>query len=156
MHEQMLLIFVVMLKGKAMFSTILKIFLSVFCIACFLLLLFLLIEYLVWSSSVSDTAPELTFDAFKKLYTLNPSKWKLFSNYVVYCPNGDMDDESMVIEFKHFFDVIKYKSFRDKLKANRKELERIRKEKEFLEYIQNDINIYREENLAEMKRVLQL
>ena len=138
-----------------MFSTILEIFLSVLCVACFLLLLFLLIEYSDWSSGVSDTAPELTFDAFKKLYALNPSKWKLLSNYVVYYPNGDMDDESMVIEFKHFLDAIRYESLRDKLRANRKELERIRKEKEFLGYVQNDINTYREENLAEIKRVLQ-
>lgn len=117
--------------------------------------IFLLVEYLDWSSGVSDTAPELTFDAFKKLYVLNPSKWKFSSNYVVYYPNGDMDDESIVIEFKHFLDAKRYESFLDKLKTNRKELERIRKEKEFLGYIQNDINTYREENLAEMKRILQ-
>lgn len=120
------------------------------------LFIFLLVEYLEWSSGVSDTAPELTFDAFKKLYVLNPSKWSFFSNYVVYYPNGDMGDESsIVIEFKHFLDVKRYKSFRDKLETDKEELERIRKEKEFLGYIQNDINTYREENLAEMKRILQ-
>lgn len=119
------------------------------------LFIFLLVEYLDWSSGVSDTAPKLTFDAFKKLYVLNPSKWKFFSNYVVYYPNGYMDDESIVIEFKHFLDVKRYKSFRDKLETDKEELERIRKEKEFLGYIQNDINTYREENLAEMKRILQ-
>ena len=133
----MLLIFAVMLKGKTMFSTILEIFLLVLCVVCFLLLLFLLIEYSDWSSGVSDTAPELTFDAFKKLYALNPSKWKLLSNYVVYYPNGDIETEgkSIVIEFKHFVDVIKYEIFQDKLRVNKEELERIRIEKEFLEYI---------------------
>lgn len=138
-----------------MFSTIWEMLLGIFIALCFLLFLFLLVEYLDWSGGVSDTAPELTFDAFKKLYVLNPSKWNFSSNYVVYYPNGDMDDEPMVIEFKHFLDAIRYESFRDKLETNRKELERIRKRKEFLGYIQNDINTYREENLAEMKRVLQ-
>ena len=154
----MLLIFAVMLKGKAMFSTILEIFLLVLCVACFLLLLFLLIEYSDWSSGVSDTAPKLTFDAFKKLYVLNPSKWEFFSNYVVYYPNGDIETEgkSIVIEFKHFVDVIRYEIFQDKLRVNEEELERIRREKEFLEYIQNDIDTYREENLAEIKKILQL
>ena len=121
----------------------------------FTLFIFLLVEYLDWSSGISSTAPKLTFDAFKKLYVLNPSKWKFFSNYVVYCPNGDIDDEPIVIEFKHFLDAKRYESFRDKLETDKEELERIRKEKEFLGYIQNDINIYREENLAEMKRILQ-
>ena len=55
----------------------------------------------------------------------------------------------------HFRDVIRYKLFRNKVEANKEELERIRKEKEFLGYVQNDINTYREENLAEMKRILQ-
>ena len=118
-------------------------------------MLFLLVEYLDWSSGVSDTAPKLTFDAFKKLYVLNPSKWEFYSNYVVYYPNGETDNKSMVIEFKHFRDAVRYKFFRDRFEANREELERIKKEKEFLGYIQNDINTYREENLAEMKRILQ-
>ena len=121
----------------------------------FTLFIFLLVEYLDWSSGISSTAPKLTFDAFKKLYVLNPSKWKFFSNYVVYCPNGDIDDEPIVIEFKHLLDKKRYESFRDKLETDKEELERIRKEKEFLGYIQNDINTYREENLAEMKRILQ-
>ena len=76
----------------------------------------------------------------------------------MYYPNGDIETEgkSIVIEFKHFVDVIKYEIFQDKLRVNKEELERIRIEKEFLEYIQNDINMYREENLEEIKKILQL
>jgi len=133
----------------------LVVFLTVLSLVGFLLLLWTFIEYLDWSSGISSTALRLTFNAFEKLYALNSSKWKFFSNYVVYYPNGDTDNETMVIEFLHFHDVVRYKFFRDRLEANKEELERIRKEKEFLRYIQNDINTYREENLAEMKRVLQ-
>ena len=133
----------------------LVVLLTVLSLVGFLLLLWTFVEYLDWSSGISSTAPRLTFNAFEKLYALNSSKWKFFSNYVVYYPNGDIDNETMVIEFLHFHDVVRYKFFRDRLEANREELERIRKEKEFLGYVQNDINTYREENLAEMKRILQ-
>ena len=133
----------------------LVVLLTVLSLVGFLLLLWTFVEYLDWSSGISSTAPRLTFNAFEKLYALNSSKWKFFSNYVVYYPNGDIDNETMVIEFLHFHDVVRYKIFRDRLEANKEELERIRKEKEFLGYVQNDINTYREENLAEMKRILQ-
>ncbi len=133
----------------------LVVFLTVLSLVGFLLLLWTLVEYLDWSSGISSTAPRLTFNAFEKLYALNSSKWKFFSNYVVYYPNGGTDNETMVIEFLHFHDVVRYKFFRDRLEANKEELERIRKEKEFLGYVQNDINTYREENLREMKRILE-
>ena len=131
----------------------LVVFLTVLSLVGFLLLLWTFVEYLDWSSGISSTAPRLTFNAFEKLYALNSSKWEFRSNYVVYYPNDD--NKLMVIEFKHFSDAVRYKIFRDRLEANKEELERIRKEKEFLGYIQNDINKYREENLVEMKRVLQ-
>lgn len=131
-----------------------EILLAVLLVVGFMLLLWLLVEFLDWNSGISSTAPRLTFNAFEKLYALNPSKWNFCPNYVRYCPDGD-EYKSMVVEFKHFRDVIRYKLFKDKVEANKEELERIRKEKEFLEYVQNDINTYREENLAEMKRILQ-
>ena len=133
----------------------LVVFLTVLSLVGFLLLLWTLVEYLDWSSGISSTAPRLTFNAFEKLYALNSSKWKFFSNYVVYYPNGGTDNETMVIEFLHFHDVVRYKFFRDRLEANKEELERIRKEQEFLGYEQNIITTHREENLREMKRILE-
>ena len=103
----------------------LVVFLTVLSLVGFLLLLWTLVEYLDWSSGISSTAPRLTFNAFEKLYALNSSKWKFFSNYVVYYPNGGTDNETMVIEFLHFHDVVRYKFFRDRLEANKEELERI-------------------------------
>ena len=132
-----------------------EVLLAVLLVVGFVFFILMFVEYLDWSSGISNTTPRLTFNAFEKLYVLNPSKWRFFSNYVVYCPNDDMDN-TFVIEFKHFCDAVRYKIFRDRLEANKEELERTRKEKEFLRYIQNDINTYREENLAEIKRTLEV
>jgi hypothetical protein len=115
----------------------------------------LFVEYLDWCPGASCTSPRLTFSAFKKLYVLNPSKWDLYSSYVVYHPFGNADLKYITVEFKHFRDAIKYMRFHDTLEANEQQLERIKMEKEFLEYMQDDINTFREENIAEMKRILQ-
>ena len=146
------MIIVVMQRGLVIVSSI-EILLVVLLVVGFVFFILMFVEYLDWSSGISNTSPRLTFNAFEKLYALNSSKWEFYSNYVVYCPNDD--NKPIVIEFKHFSDAVRYKIFRDRLEANKEELERIRKEKEFLGYIQNDINTYREENLAEIKRVLQ-
>lgn len=130
-----------------------EVLLAVLLVVGFVFFILMFVEYLDWKSGISNTAPRLTFNAFEKLYALNSSKWEFRSNYVVYYPNDD--NKLIVIEFKHFSDVVRYKFFRDRLEANKEELERIRKEKEFFWYVQNDINTYREENLAEMKRFLQ-
>ena len=148
------MISVVMQRGWVMVRSI-EVLLAVLLVVGFVFFILMFVEYLDWSSGIGNTAPKLTFNAFEKLYVLNPSKWKFFSDYVVYCPNDDMDN-TFVIEFKHFCDVVRYKIFRDRYEANREELERIRREKEFLEYVQNDINTYREENLAEIKRTLEV
>ena len=106
-----------------------EVLLTVLLVVGFVFFILMFIEYLDWSSGIINTAPKLTFNAFEKLYALNSSKWEFYSNYVVYCPNNG--NKPIVIEFKHFSDAVRYKIFRDRLEANKEELERIRKEKEF-------------------------
>ena len=101
-----------------------------------------------WHSLIDETAPTLTFKSFRELYALNPQKWSLGSDYVIY--------SSQRIEFTMYSDVIKYKIFRDKVETDKQELERIQNEKEFLKHIQCDIDAYRREYIDEIKKHLEM
>lgn len=68
----------------------LVVFLTVLSLVGFLLLLWTFVEYLDWSSGISSTAPRLTFNAFEKLYVLNPSKWNFYPSYVRYYPEDEI------------------------------------------------------------------
>ena len=108
-----------------------------------------------WHDLIDDTAPALTFEAFRKLYALNPKKWSLSYDYVVYCDESDGRYNSQRVEFTRYYDVIKYRIFHDKIEKGKQELERINNEKEFLKHVQHDIDAYRRENIEEMEKRLQ-
>ena len=109
-----------------------------------------LLESFVWSSTTIKTAPRITFNAFKKLYVLFPSKWSLDFEDVSY--HGD--DGWIHIEFKHYIDVLRYGFFKDKIERDNDYLEKMQNEKKFLASVQNDIDSYRRENLAELERII--
>lgn len=104
----------------------------------------------VWSSSTIKTSPRITFDAFKKLYIISPAKWNLGFDDVGY--HGD--DGWICLEFKHYIDVLRYGFFKDKIEREKAYLEKIQNEKEFIASVQGDIDTYRRENLAELKRII--
>lgn len=112
----------------------------IFCIASF-----------VWSSTRIETSPRITFDAFRKLYAISPSKWYLSFDNVSY----HADDGWIGIEFKHYIDVIRYRLFKDKVECDKAYLTLTQNEKDFLASVQKDIDSYRKENLREMERLLQ-
>lgn len=116
------------------------------CLLCYFIMA------LIWKSDIKKTAPQITFSAFKKLYVLSPSKWNFDYEEVQY--KGD--NGWTYIEFKHYIDVIRYSLFKRKIKKNNDYLARIQNEKEFLASVQNDINSYRQENLSELKRIIEL
>lgn len=60
----------------------------------------------------------------------------------------------MDIEFKHYIDVLRYGFFKDKIKRDNDYLEKMQNEKKFLASVQNDIDTYRRENLAELERII--
>lgn len=105
----------------------------------------------IWSSTRGNTSPRITFNAFKELYAISPSKWSLGFDDVSYYG----DDGWIFIEFKHYIDVLRYGFFKDKIESEKEYLLLIQNEKEFIESLQKDIESYREENLREMKRILQ-
>lgn len=108
------------------------------------------ISAFVWSSTTIKTSPRITFDAFKKVYAIFPTKWSLGFEDVDY--HGD--DGWIHIEFKHYIDVIRYNFFSKKIKNNKDYLEKMQNEKKLIESLQEDINFYREENLSEIERLI--
>ena len=111
----------------------------VYCLAAF-----------VWSSTRIETSPQITFNAFRRLYTISPSKWHLSFDNVSY----HADDGWMSIEFKHYIDVIRYRFFKDKVESAEAYLTLTQNEKDFLASVQKDIDSYRRENLAELERII--
>ena len=105
----------------------------------------------VWSSTRIETSPQITFNAFRKLYAISPSKWSFSFDNVSY----HSDDGWMGIEFKHYIDVIRYRLFKDKVECDKAYLTLTQNEKDFLASVQKDIDDYRRENLREIERLLQ-
>lgn len=106
----------------------------------------------IWSSTKCKTAPCITFNAFKRLYAISPSKWELWSDDNVHY---DSDDGRMTIEFKHYIDVLRYRFLKDKVESDEAYLTLTQNEKDFLASVQKDIDSYRKESLREMERLLQ-
>lgn len=119
-------------------------------ILAFIGLLLYCVFVLTWLDMIDRTAPRITFCAFKKLYALNPSNWSLYDDKVKY----HSDSGYIRIEFKHYIDVIRYGLFKNKVEKNNDYLEKMQNEKIFLASVQNDIDSYRRENLAELERII--
>ncbi len=104
----------------------------------------------VWSSATIKNYPRITFNAFKKLYVISPAKWSLdFENVSYHGCDGWIH-----LEFKHYIDVLRYGFFKDKIERDNAYLEKMQNEKIFLASVQNDIDSYRRENLAELERII--
>ena len=65
-----------------------------------ILLAFYLYKFITWISDLGKMTPKITFKAFKKVYCLYPSKWRLRDTYVDYYPKKDCNYIS--IDFKYF------------------------------------------------------
>lgn len=116
----------------------------------FVLLMYCVFAF-VWMGSMDKTAPRISFIAFKKFYLISPSNWRLYCDDSVeyYGDHGWMD-----IEFKHYIDVVRYGFFKRKVERDGEYLEKIQNERRFIASLQKDIESYRRENLAELKRII--
>ena len=114
----------------------------------FALLGMFLNEYMdyAFTKTYYDNAPTITFKAFKTFYALNPSRWNLCSDYVYYRGN--------TVCFKSFIDYLQYQKFHADEDKRITEANKIRNEADFIKALQEDIDDYREENIKEMKRIL--
>lgn len=109
-----------------------------------------LLASFIWLSTTIKTSPRITFNAFKKVYAISPTKWSLDFENISY--HGD--DEWIHIEFKHYIDVIRYNFFKKKIEKNKDYLTKIQNEEKLIKSLQKDIDSYRRENLSEIERLI--
>lgn len=116
-----------------------------------LLLYFLLrtIFYIVWRLDLDDESTRITFNMFKKLYPLYPSKWSLNDSFVRYNEN---DWNCYIVEFETFHDVLMYKIFKHRIEKKEKNIRKDKATRDFLKDLQKDIDKYKEENFSEIKK----
>lgn len=104
----------------------------------------LFVLYLDWTSSNYKESPKISFEDFKMFYLAFPSKWSLFDNWVRYSNS----EYTIVVEFKHFSDYIKYILFYDKVERDKKKSNRNEKEELFARCMQEELNEYLKNNLG--------
>ena len=124
-----------------------------------------IITVIFWETSIYETAPRISYDAFVKWYKVTPKeRWKFEDTYVRFYTKKrkrrysweDNEEYSspVCIEFKSYFDVLKYKRLRKKWAVMEKNMEKQEKTALLLKCVQEEINNFEAENQAEMLRLL--
>ena len=104
------------------------------------------VDYAVWIQDKIKTAPTITFNNFKELYQITPDKWCFKLDRVSY--------NHEPIEFKSYFDIIKYRRFKKQVEKNDEKSQQIENETLFIKNLQKDIDDYKKKNILEMKKYL--
>ena len=100
----------------------------------------------VWIQDKIKTAPTITFNNFKEFYQIAPDKWRFKLDRVSY--------KYEPIEFKSYFDIIKYRRFKKQVEKNDEKSQQIENETLFIKSLQKDIDDYKKKNILEMKKHL--
>lgn len=100
----------------------------------------------VWIQYKIKTAPTITFNNFKELYQITPDKWCFKLDRVSY--------KYEPIEFKSYFDLIKYRRFKKQVEKDDEKSQKIENETLFIKSLQKDIDDYKKKNILEMKKHL--
>lgn len=109
---------------------------------------------------VPDHEPTITFESFKKFYSINPDRWILEDQYVI-CKIGDTkgsyyygltfyDYKKQKCYFESSSDLRKYKKFQKKLEQDKLETARMKATSEMLGMVKKDIANM--EDLAEQQK----
>lgn len=104
------------------------------------------VDYVTWIQGKTKTAPTITFNNFKELYQITPDKWYFKLDRVSY--------NHEPIEFKSYFDIIKYRRFKKQVEKNDEKSQQIENETFFIKNLQKDIDDYKKKNILEMKKHL--
>lgn len=112
----------------------------------FILSLITGVDYVTWIQGKTKTAPTITFNNFKELYQITPDKWYFKLDRVSY--------NHEPIEFKSYFDIIKYRRFKKQVEKNDEKSQQIENETFFIKNLQKDIDDYKKKNILEMKKHL--
>lgn len=103
-------------------------------------------DYVTWIQDKIKTAPTITFNNFKELYQIAPDKWRFKLNRINY--------NYEPIEFKSYFDLIKYRRFKKQVEKDDEKSQKIENETLFIKNLQKDIDDYKKKNILEMKKHL--
>ena len=112
----------------------------------FILSLITVADYVTWIQGKTKTAPTITFNNFKELYQIAPDKWRFKLDRVSY--------KYEPIEFKSYFDTIKYRRFKKQVEKDDEKSQKIENETLFIKSLQKDIDDYKKKNILEMKKHL--
>ena len=104
------------------------------------------VDYAVWIQNKIKTVPTITFNNFKELYQIAPDKWRFKLDRVNY--------KYEPIEFKSYFDLIKYRRFKKQVEKDDEKSQKIENETLFIKSLQKDIDDYKKKNILEMKKHL--
>lgn len=115
-------------------------------IIIFILSLITGVDYVTWIQNKIKTAPTITFNNFKELYQIAPDKWRFKLDRVNY--------KYEPIEFKSYFDLIKYRRFKKQVEKDDEKSQKIENETLFIKSLQKDIDDYKKKNILEMKKHL--
>lgn len=124
-----------------------------------------IVTVIFWETSIYETAPRISYDAFVKWYKVTPKeRWQFEDTYVRFYTKkrkytyswGDNDEycSPICIEFKSYLDVLKYKKLRKKWDVMEKQMEKQEKTALLLKCVQEEIRNFEAENQAEMLRLL--
>ena len=112
----------------------------------FILSLITGVDYATWIQGKTKTAPTITFNNFKELYQIASDKWRFKLDRVSY--------NYEPIEFKSYFDLIKYRRFKKQVEKDDEKSQKIENETLFIKNLQKDIDDYKKKNILEMKKHL--
>ena len=115
-------------------------------IIIFIVSLIIGVDYATWIQDKIKTAPTITFNNFKELYQITPDKWRFKLDRVSY--------NYEPIEFKSYFDLIKYRRFKKQVEKDDEKSQKIENETLFIKNLQKDIDDYKKKNILEMKKHL--
>ena len=96
-----------------------------------------------WYFEKDKTCPHVSYKSFREFYAIAPDKWEIKGDYLVY--NGDC------VELEKYSDVLRCRRFKRRLKKRGSELEKARRQANFIRDVQNDIDKYRKDALDKMK-----
>ena len=89
------------------------------------------ISWFIWRIELNEDTYKLSFKQFYSFYTIAPNKWSLQDNYVNLPIDGQFFAEKY--EFRSFFDCLRYKRFKRKVKKNKEQQKAIQSQQKLID-----------------------
>ena len=102
-----------------------------------------IVAWAFWYFYKNKTCPHVSYKSFREFYAVAPDNWFIGSDYLSY--KGDR------VELEKYSDVLKCRRFKKQLKKRGCELEKARRQADFIKRVQKDIDKYRKDAIALMR-----